>query len=210
MSAVAVLDYGAGNLKNVCRALKHLGAEYLLVTNPADLDKFSKLIIPGVGAFKVAMDQLHEQGMVEPLREFARSGKQVMGICLGMQMLFETSHENGETEGLGLLDGTVERIPELGTNGNKHKVPHIGWNEISPQTPSTYQGLLERENNPPVYFVHSYMANLKSDSDLIASCQYDGVVIPAIVGHSNILGCQFHPEKSGRIGLELLSLFLES
>lgn len=208
MSLVGILDYGAGNLKNVCRAIEHLGGEYELITNPAELDSCSKLIIPGVGAFKAAMDSLAQAGFVEPVKAYAASGKPVLGICLGMQMLFDKSYEFCETDGLGLIPGLVNLIPAVGANGVSHKIPHIGWNELkykNEQEP-LLKGVPE---NSAVYFVHSYMASPDNDLNLVAYSNYDELKITAIVRHKNVCGCQFHPEKSGTVGLKMLSNFLD-
>lgn len=204
---IGVLDYGAGNLKNVCRAIEHLGYKYSLVSKSSEIENVDKLIIPGVGAFRVAMQHLTELGLVEPIKKFAEDGISILGICLGMQLLFENSTEHGKSDGLGLLKGTVNIIPSVGFSGNSIKVPHIGWNElvIDNATESIVKGL---ESDDAVYFVHSYRAENYEDSTLVAHCKYDGHVLPAIVRRRNIVGCQFHPEKSGEIGLKILRSFL--
>ncbi|MCW8877882.1 MAG: imidazole glycerol phosphate synthase subunit HisH [Kangiellaceae bacterium] len=204
---IGILDYGAGNLKNVCRAIEHLEHSYCLVSDPESIEVVDKLIVPGVGAFKVAMEQIEKLGVVESLRSFAEKDKPVLGICLGMQLLFESSSEFGETKGLGLLEGNVELIPSEGENGLKHKVPHIGWNELvvgELQSPLVKDLRIE----DAVYFVHSYRANNYKTENLVAHCDYDGLIIPAIVQKNRVFGCQFHPEKSGPIGLNILNSFL--
>lgn len=204
---IGVLDYGAGNLRSVCRALEHLKYGYELVSTEKDIMTVDKLIIPGVGAFKVAMAQLHRIQVVEPIRELAKKGTPILGICLGMQLLFDKSYEFGETKGLGLIDGEINLIPELDEDSVQHKIPHIGWNELivdlylSPMVAG-----LEKDDS--VYFVHSFRAELPTNENLVAHAKYGGLLIPAIVAKENVVGCQFHPEKSGSIGLSILRNFL--
>jgi glutamine amidotransferase len=203
---IGVLDYGAGNLKNVCRAVKFLGYNYQLVSSPQDIIKVDKLIIPGVGAFKVAMKQLEDLSIIPAIQELAKSNTPILGICLGMQLLFECSHEFGLTQGLGLLAGSINLIPENDDFGQR-KVPHNGWNEliINNIEDKMVSGITPKD---AVYFIHSYKAELINSKYLIAHCQYNNHIIPAIVHHNNIIGCQFHPEKSGPIGLKILNNFL--
>ena len=204
---IGVLDYGAGNLKNVCRALEHLGYKYSLVSTNADVHTVDKLIIPGVGAYKVAMDQLKKLDLIESIKDIAKEGTPVMGICLGMQLLFEKSSEFGITKGLGLLSGSINLIPSVGFYGHKLKVPHIGWNELVIDDKNC-EIINNVQTDDAVYFVHSYRAEGYQDSNLIAHCVYDGLILPAIVQENNIIGCQFHPEKSGELGLKILNNFL--
>jgi glutamine amidotransferase len=203
---IGVLDYGAGNLKNVCRAVKFLGYNYQLVSSPQDVLKVDKLIIPGVGAFKVAMKQLEDLSIIPTIQELAESNTPILGICLGMQLLFEHSHEFGLTQGLALLEGSINLIPENDDFGQR-KVPHNGWNEliIDQNEDKIVRGIT---SNDAVYFIHSYQAELINSKCLVAHCQYNNLTIPAIVQHNNIIGCQFHPEKSGPIGLKILNNFL--
>ena len=206
---IGVLDYGAGNLKNVCRAIEHLGYKYTLVSNKEEVLSVDKLVIPGVGAFKVAMEQLKELELIEPLNDLAVKGVPILGICLGMQLLFQESLEFGLTKGLGLLKGNIDLIASTDLNGEKLKVPHIGWNEliINDLNKKIIQGI---KNDDPVYFVHSFRAGNLDDSQLIAYCIYGGHVLPAIVQRNNIVGCQFHPEKSGELGLKVFDNFLRN
>lgn len=207
MSNIGLLDYGAGNLMNVLRAIEHLGFSHQLIHSPDELNQVDKLIIPGVGAYKIAMDAISRYGLLDPVREFAVSGKPVLGICLGMQLLFERSFEFGETLGLGLLDGEIVKISDVDQDGEKHKIPHMGWNELTIHN-RDYPILKNVDDGSPVYFVHSYMASLSDQNLLLASCNYGGIEIPSVVGNGNIFGCQFHPEKSGGIGLAMLKNFL--
>lgn len=204
---IGVLDYGAGNLKNVCRVLDHLDYNYELITQKEQFNSIDQLIIPGVGAFAVAMKRLIELEMVEPIQNFAKSGKTILGICLGMQLFFEKSFEFGETTGLSLLPGNVIPIPAKGTNQQLHKIPHIGWNELLANELSEYNDLISV--NESVYFVHSFMASPTSEKDVVAYCDYNGIAIPALVQRANIIGCQFHPEKSGPTGLVLFKKMME-
>ena len=204
---IGILDYGAGNLKNVCRAIEHLGYEYRLIASVAKFKDIDKLIIPGVGAFKVAMEQLIELSLVEPVKELAEKGVPILGICLGMQLLFDRSLEFGVTKGLGLIPGELALIPQQEIDGKRHKVPHIGWNELILDDSSSriVEGL---KTDDAVYFVHSYMAEKYAEENLVAHCVYGELTIPSIVQDRNVYGCQFHPEKSGDIGLSILNNFL--
>ena len=207
--SVGVLDYGAGNLRNVCRAIEHLGFNYHLVSTRETVIDVDKLIIPGVGAFKVAMEQLGKLDLIESLKQSADKGVPILGICLGMQLLFEQSSEFGISKGLGLIKGEINKIPSVGLNGYKLKVPHIGWNELIINK-SSFQIVDGIETNDSVYFVHSYKVEEMEESDLVAHCKYDGLVLPSIIQRRNIIGCQFHPEKSGEIGLKIFDNFLRS
>ncbi|MCH5324937.1 MAG: imidazole glycerol phosphate synthase subunit HisH [Eubacterium sp.] len=193
---IVIIDYGAGNLFSVQNALNYLGVENEISSDPAKLIAADRLILPGVGAFPDAMKKLKETGLVDIIKEQARQ-KPLMGICLGMQMLLEKSYEFGETEGLGLIPGTVELMKPEGL-----PIPHIGWNELEKNTPCP---LLSDKKGEYVYFVHSYAA--VTDSKYVAAyCDY-GMKVPALVQNGNAYGCQFHPEKSGEIGLEILRRF---
>ncbi len=200
---LAVIDYGAGNLRSVLHALKHLGVPDLrLARTPADLRGARKIILPGVGAFGAGMEQLRRQELVEPLRAAASGGVPYLGICLGMQFLFERSDEMGEHDGLGLLPGRVTRFPRL----KGYKVPHMGWNqlEVTRETP-LLAGLAAGAS---AYFVHSYYCAPAEPEDVIATAHY-GAPFTAAVQRGSLYGVQFHPEKSQRAGLRLLANFLE-
>ncbi|PAV30588.1 imidazole glycerol phosphate synthase subunit HisH [Virgibacillus profundi] len=192
---IAIIDYGAGNIKSLQFALSKLNMESCLTTDPEKIKDSKAIILPGVGAFKDAIASLNQLGLSEVLKKEAAKGKPLIGICLGMQLFYERSFEDGKWEGLGLVKGNVRRIPD------SVKVPHIGWNNISAHTNSP---LLKNINNGAyVYFVHSYAVNKYQNNTLIASTEYGGS-IPAIVQQDNIVGMQFHPEKSGAVGLQLL------
>lgn len=193
-----------GNLYSVSKALERMEYEYIISNDPAILRQTNGLILPGVGAFKDAMTILEESKLAGFIKESVKSGKPLLGICLGMQLLFEESEENGQTKGLGLLEGKIVKIPGITPNGEKYKVPHMGWNALNLQTHSP---LINNVNAGHVYFVHSYYAVTEETNSILASCTYD-VEIPAIVGKGNVFGTQFHPEKSGEIGLTILKNFL--
>ena len=194
----AIIDYGAGNLFSVKNALDFLGIENKITNSPDDLRTADRLILPGVGAFPDAMRMLKESGLVEVIKEEVQK-KPLLGICLGMQMLFEKGYEFGETDGLGLIPGSVKLMHPAG----ELPVPHIGWNSLEFNEPCK---LLDKcENGEYVYFVHSFAAECDS-KNVAAYCDY-GMKIPALVFEGNVYGAQFHPEKSGETGLNILRCF---
>ncbi len=200
---LAVIDYGAGNLRSVLHALNYLGVEEMrLVRTPADLRRADKIILPGVGAFGAGMQQLHAQDLVQPIKDAVQTGVPYLGICLGMQFLFEASDEMGDHAGFGLLPGRVTRFPER----PNLKVPHMGWNQLTPtrQTPL----LKNIDGDSYAYFVHSYYCLPADPADILITTGY-GEDFCAGVQHENIYGVQFHPEKSQKTGLQLLTNFLE-
>jgi glutamine amidotransferase len=201
LSMIGIVDYGMGNLFSVSKALERLGAEYFISANKKELLQADGLILPGVGSFRDAMELLP----VETIKEFAATGKPLLGICLGMQLLFERSEENGPTEGLGLLPGSVRRFPGTTPEGQTYKVPHMGWNrlEFVNQSP-----LLKNLEEDYVYFVHSYYVNAENNDVLLAKADYHEQV-SAVVGRDNVMGMQFHPEKSSKLGMALLDNFLQ-
>ena len=198
---IAVVDYGVGNLFSLASSLRCLGASTVVTANPAVLQKAERLILPGVGAFGDAADKLRKSGLDRVVIEEARSGKPLLGICLGMQLLFETSEEYGEHEGLGLLSGRV--VGMAGRLPAELKIPHIGWNALHLTRDAPLLGGLHEGDC--VYFVHSFFAEDCADS-LIATAEY-GLALTAAVQQGNVMGCQFHPEKSGEVGLRILRNF---
>ncbi|MCM3567447.1 imidazole glycerol phosphate synthase subunit HisH [Neobacillus mesonae] len=197
---IGIVDYGMGNLFSVSKALERLNADYFISADKNQLLNADALILPGVGAFRDAMDQLP----ADTIKEFAASGKPLLGICLGMQLLFENSEENGFTEGLGLLPGSVRRFP--GKEGTaSYKVPHMGWNRLEFVKSSPLTEELEEDY---VYFVHSYFVNAEDSAVVLAKTDYHAQVA-AVVGRDNIFGMQFHPEKSSKLGMSLLANFLK-
>lgn len=195
---IAIIDYGMGNLHSVSKAVERLGYEAVVTADPAVIAAADGAILPGVGAFGDAMENLRETKLDEATKAYAASGKPLMGICLGMQLLFSQSEEHGINEGLGLLPGKVVRFK------GDYKVPHMGWNKLSflQQSP-LFKGLEEGH----VYFVHSFHAKPEVASDLLATTDYYQQVT-AIVGRNNVYGMQFHPEKSSDLGMKLLGNFL--
>ena len=201
---IAVLDYGVGNLFSLKSSFGVIGAEAVVTADPAVIRKADRLILPGVGAFADAAEKLRRSGLDRVLTEEAAQGKPLMGICLGMQLLFERSFEYGEHEGLGLLKGEIRPIAEQIPQGLK--IPQMGWNGLiikreSPLLRYTREGDF-------VYFVHSYSA-VGCDDSLLAVTEY-GAELTACVGKGNVFGCQFHPEKSGNVGLNILRAFCET
>jgi imidazole glycerol-phosphate synthase subunit HisH len=201
---IGIVDYGMGNLFSVSKALERLGVPYVISDDQEELLKADGIILPGVGAFKDAMALLESTHLKETIMAFVNTGKPLLGICLGMQLLFEDSEENGRTKGLGLLPGTVVRIPKEDLEGNTYKVPHMGWNHLKYAKPSI---LTEGLEEGYVYFVHSYYVHEGAADVTVASADYAGVLIPAVVSRDNVYGMQFHPEKSGELGMELLKNF---
>ena len=195
---IGIVDYGRGNLRSVEKALEKVGYEVKIMELPEELNAVDGLILPGVGAFADAMEALRLKGWVEPLTQFARSGRPFLGICLGMQILFEIGEEHGEHAGLGLLAGRVIKFPPGG------KIPHMGWNSLYlEQSCRLLEGI---PNESYFYFVHSYYASPIENRDIIATSDY-GFIFPAVVGRDNVWGAQFHPEKSSPWGLKLLMNF---
>ena len=198
---VGIIDYGVGNLFSLCSSFKAIGVEAFVSGDARELAKADRLVLPGVGAFEDAAKKLRASGLDVFVKQQAAAGKPLLGICLGMQMLFEKSFEYGEHQGLGLLRGQV--VPMAGKLPSKLKIPHMGWNSLEVR-----QGkLLEAVDGQFVYFVHSFFADGCEDS-LAAVTEY-GIPITAAVEKDNIFGCQFHPEKSGNVGLSILRRFCE-
>lgn len=200
---VAIVDYGVGNLFSLKSSFEAIGAEVTVTASREVLESADQIVLPGVGAFEDAAKKLRASGLADVLRELAADGKPLLGICLGMQLLFDKSYEYGEHEGLGLIRGCVKPIENV--IPKDYKIPHIGWN------PLDFKGenpLFANINNGDcVYFVHSYFAT-DCDSAVIATCEY-GAKLTAAVADKNVYGCQFHPEKSGNVGLNILKAFVE-
>lgn len=199
----AIIDYGVGNLFSLLSSFKKIGEEAVVTKDPETLRKADRIILPGVGAYRDAINKLRESGLVPVLTEQIEAGKPVMGICLGMQLLFDKSFEYGEYEGLGLIKGDV--IP-IDSKDGKLKVPHMGWNALCFKN-ETHPLFKYIKNGDCVYFVHSYYAACDA-KDIIATCEY-GDELTAAVARANVYGCQFHPEKSGTVGLNILRAFCE-
>lgn len=200
---IAIIDYGVGNLFSLSRSLEAIGAEAVITRDPDTIQSAERIILPGVGAFGDAMDKLKENGMDELIRQQAALGKPLMGICLGMQLLFEKSLEFGEHEGLALIPGTVRPIADV--IDPALKIPQIGWNALRKTNP--YYILQDVKDGECVYFVHSYYADTEAKY-IIADTEYSAR-LTAAVANGNVCGCQFHPEKSGNTGLRILKSFAE-
>jgi imidazole glycerol-phosphate synthase subunit HisH len=200
---IGIIDYGMGNLYSVSKALERLNFEYILSSDQEELRKMKGLILPGVGSFKDAMSILNETGLSRFIQEQVKEGKPLLGICLGMQLLFEESEENGLTTGLHLLEGRVKRFRGVDENGVSYKVPHMGWNRLQFHKESP---LLDGLEEGYVYFVHSYHVDTNDTEVVLASSLYD-VEVPAVVGRKNVFGTQFHPEKSSELGVSILNNF---
>ncbi len=200
---LAVVDYGVGNLFSLQCSLKKIGAQAVVTDDENIIRAADRIILPGVGAFGDAVKKLHESGLFEVVIDEAKRGKPLMGICLGMQMLFEKSYEYGEYDGLGLLSGEI--VPLKGEIPQNLDIPHMGWNALSLDKNCPLFKYIE--DGDCVYFVHSYFAT-NCDSSVVATAEY-GIPVTAAVGKGNIFGCQFHPEKSGDVGLKILKAFCE-
>lgn len=200
-----IIDYGIGNLRSLAKAFVAAGVEVERTDDPARIEAAERLVLPGVGAFRACADEIRRRGLWDLVLDRARAGVPLLGVCVGMQLLFESSSEgSGRSRGFGLLPGRVVHFPHgLEAEGRRLKVPHMGWNKLV--------GRREHDVLPPTddawaYFVHSYHAAPPDPSVVIASVDY-GLEVPAVVGRENIVGAQFHPEKSGRVGLEMLRRF---
>ena len=196
---ISIIDYGAGNLQSVEKALRHIGCDCQVTADPGRLLASDAAVLPGVGSFGDAMDQLRSRGLEEPIHRFVESGKPFLGICLGLQILFEESQESPGVKGLGLLKGKILRLPKE----SGMKIPHIGWNSLEVKNrEGLFAGLPEE---PYVYFVHSYY--LRAEEDVVTATAEYGATIHAAVRKGNLMACQFHPEKSGKTGLAILENF---
>ena len=202
MTTIAIVDYGMGNRRSVEKALEHVGAQAQITRDHRRLQDADALVVPGVGAFPQGMRNLVALGLDEQIRAAAGAGKPILGICLGMQLLFERSPEHELTEGLGLIGGEVSRLRTHGL-----RIPHIGWNDVTLQRPSPLTAALP-DRGCPFYHVHSLAARPADPGDVVATAEY-GERFATIVAHENVFGVQFHPEKSSRDGLRLLSSFVE-
>ncbi|AIF42317.1 imidazole glycerol phosphate synthase subunit HisH [Virgibacillus sp. SK37] len=197
---IAIVDYGAGNIKSLQFALNKLDMRTCVTTDATEIRNSDAIILPGVGAFKDAINTLQQSGLATTLKEEVSNGKHLLGICLGMQLFYENSYEDGVWGGLGLLEGNVKKMDET------VKVPHMGWNTLTKHRNSPL--LKDTEEEEYVYFVHSYAVKDYQQNTLVSSTNYGGIV-PAIVQQDNVIGMQFHPEKSGEAGVQLLRNFKE-
>lgn len=199
---IAIIDYGAGNIQSVSKALAHIGCEAFITRDKDKILKADGAVLPGVGSFGDSMDTMIEYGIKDTVIEYTKSGKPFLGICLGLQLLFPKSEESPEAEGLGIFDGSITKIP----SGEGLKIPHIGWNSLDiKKSDGLFKGI---GKNPYVYFVHSYFLNASDKSIVSAQTDY-GVTIDAAVEKGNVYATQFHPEKSGETGLKILRNFAD-
>ena len=200
---IAIIDYGVGNLFSLKSSFAMIGADIVTTSDEAVIRQADRIVLPGVGAFEDAARKLRESGMADVVKREAAAGKPVMGICLGMQLMFDVGYEYGEHEGLGLIRGSVRPISDVIPEG--YKIPHIGWNLLKFRKESPLFKYIKEDDY--VYFVHSYYA-AECDESVIAVTEY-GADLTAAVSNGNVYGCQFHPEKSGEVGMKILKAFME-
>ncbi len=194
---IAVIDYGMGNLRSVQKAFEYLGYKAVITQQPSEIQKADKVVLPGVGAFKDAMQTIKQKGIDKVLYDVVEQKKPLLGICLGMQMFFEKSYEYGEHKGLAILQGEIVKLPE------GVKIPHMGWNSLNIKKKNPlFEGLSQE---PYVYFVHSY--HLNTEADIVSATTYYGKEIQVAAQKENVFALQFHPEKSGDVGLNILQNF---
>ncbi len=207
---ITIIDYGMGNLRSVAKAFEKVGSKAVVTDDPKIISKAAKLVVPGVGAFKDAMDELKSRGLINPIKEFIKKGKPFLGLCLGLQLLFSESEEGGKIKGLDIIQGRVLRFSPKGL-----KVPHMGWNQVeikseirNPKSEKLCPLLKGIPNGSYVYFVHSYYAKPQDNSVVVARTDY-GVKFPSVIWSKNIYAAQFHPEKSQNLGLKILKNFIK-
>ena len=208
---VTIIDYGVGNLLSVKRGFEYCGAEVILTSNPKQILNSDRVVLPGVGAFPNAMRALGELDLIPVIQELDELNTPLLAICLGMQLLMEESEEFGLSAGLGLIPGRVVEVPVETTTGDFQKIPHIGWSSLhsSGKAENWNGSLLENyESGDACYFVHSFMAQPSDERNRVADAMYGGHRISALISKNKITGCQFHPEKSGEVGLKILRNFI--
>lgn len=202
---IGILDYGIGNVKSIYNSLVKIGAIPILINQPKHILAQDAIILPGVGAFSSGMENIHNYHLEDSIRSFINTGKPFLGICLGMQMLMGESEEFGYTKGLGLFEGPVQKLPT-----QDQRLPHVSWNNLLEPNPGKWNGTILHglNENSDVYFVHTYCAVPENPTDTLALAEYGGVKFSAVIQKENVIGTQFHPEKSGKIGLNILLNFL--
>ncbi|MDQ6975626.1 MAG: imidazole glycerol phosphate synthase subunit HisH [Mariprofundaceae bacterium] len=207
MNRVGLIDYGMGNLHSVAKALEHAGASVHAIKKPDDLQHCDRVVLPGVGAFRDCADALQNNGMDEAIKTYTSKGNPFLGICLGMQVLMDLSLEFGEYRGLGLIVGTVKPLPE-GLPALGCKIPHMGWNDVTFANALPIHPVLSPLHGQQVYYVHAYYCAPTHASHILAACSYGDFPFASAMGYDNIIGVQFHPEKSQRAGLAMLKCFV--
>lgn len=209
---ITLVDYGMANLLNVARAFQHCGADIDIIEDPKAIKSAERLVVPGVGAFKDCIDEIRTRGFDDAIKQFTLTERPLLGICVGMQILFESSEEFGQHAGLGILPGQVKAIPKQSPSGKSVRVPHIGWSHlVKPETGRNWsETLLDAYEGkaPAVYFVHSFAAHPAHAEDRLADCIYGDQKICASVQRDNLMATQFHPERSGPVGLSLINRFM--
>jgi imidazole glycerol-phosphate synthase subunit HisH len=209
-NSISIIDYGLGNLMSVTNALKKIGEHPRIIDKPDDILNSSHMILPGVGAFEKGITELKARGLVDALNNYVESGRPLLGICLGMQLLMSENEEFGMWKGLDLLPGKViSFVPPGDVDIKECKIPHMGWNELHFSS-VRFSEIFNIKNSDEVYFVHAFYVKPKNDNDIIATTEYAGINFCSIIKNKNVLGFQFHPEKSGVIGLKLLKIFCNS
>ena len=210
-SEVVIIDYGIGNILSVQQGFEEIGVNVIVTSNTQVIEMAKYLVLPGVGAFRKAMQALHNLKLVDAIVKAANQGVPLLGICLGMQLLLDESDEFGLTDGLGLIPGRIEKFPTGKNSHNPIKVPQINWHELVPSISKTSwkNSLLKNQRpNDAVYFVHSFVAKPLNNNHVLADYICSGNRISAVIVKDNIIGCQFHPEKSGKVGLDILQNFM--
>ena len=204
---ILIIDYGLGNLNSVARGVLAAGGKPLISQDPQELKNAKKVILPGVGAFSAGMNGLKKRKLVEPILEYVKSNRELLGLCLGMQLLFKKSEEFGNHMGLGFFDETIKQI--IPKQKDKYKIPHVGWNSLTKTKNTKWHGtILENiDEGDMVYFVHSFASKVGKHS--LAHTEYGGEIFSSAVALDNIIGTQFHPEKSGKVGLKILEKFIK-
>jgi glutamine amidotransferase len=206
---VVIVDYGSGNLHSIQKAFESRGVATLLTSRPEEVEAATRLVIPGVGAFGDCVSRIGDLGLAKPILRCIESGRPVLGICVGMQMLFDRSEEFGVHEGFGLIPGAVTALSSRDASGNAVKIPHVGWSELRPPAGTRWDGTILANVIPGacVYFVHSYHAVPERWESCLAETHYGHQRICAVARSGNLYGCQFHPEKSGEVGLRIIEAF---
>ena len=208
MSNICIVDYGVGNIHSAMKGLKLFAKNVVLTEDPEEIRAASALVLPGQGAFQAGMEGLRVRGLIDEVKKAASAGKPILGICLGAQLLLEKGFEFGEWEGLGFMRGNVVRFPKL----QNEKVPHMGWNAITEPVAGRWKGsaLDGVESGTDMYFIHSFILQPSDPADIITQTTYGGLTFATVIGTGKIIGCQFHPEKSGEAGLRILKNFVAS